>query len=111
MMAIQHISLLSVGLSVERISGTEPFPSENQSALADLTRVGELITFCTSSNLNSLVSMRLSDHTGCCLYTQSKPFGSFCGIIKIMVLGERIAWSRNHSVGRFLTTEQVSTCL
>lgn len=53
MMAIQHISLLSVGLSVERISGTEPFPSEDQSALADLTRVGELITFCTSSNLNS----------------------------------------------------------
>lgn len=82
-----------------------PFPSEDQSALADLTRVGELITFCTSSNLNSLVSMRLSDHTGCCLYTQSKPFGSFCGIIKIMVLGERIAWSRNHSVGRFLTTD------
>lgn len=105
MMAIQHISLLSVGLSVERISGTEPFPSEDQSALADLTRVGELITFCTSSNLNSLVSMRLSDHTGCCLYTQSKLFGSFCCIIKIMVLGERIAWSRNHSVGRFLTTD------
>lgn len=69
MMAIQHISLLSVGLSVERISGTEPFPSEDQNALADLTRVGELITFCTSSNLNCLVSMRLSDHTGCCLYT------------------------------------------